>query len=331
MDRTERFYRIDQLLNERRVVPIEIFLEELGVSRATFKRDLEYLRDRLNAPIVWDRDRRGYRFGQPERGARQYELPGLWFNATEIHALLTMQSLLENLQPGLLGPHVAPLLARIRALIDEGDHAPEEVERRIRLLHMNARRVAPRHFETVSSAVLSRKRLEIDHYNRGEDRITTREVSPQRLVFYRDNWYLDAWCHLRKAVRSFALDAVRRAVALDRAARPVSERTLDAHLSAGYGIFGGTRTRTARLRFSAGRSRWVADEAWHPDQVGAFDDAGRWLLEFPYSDDRELMLDLLRHGGEVEVLAPTDLREKLHRAHLDGARANAADAGAGAP
>ena len=54
MDRTERFYKIDQLLNERRIVPIEVFLDALGVSRATFKRDLEYLRDRLNAPIVWD-------------------------------------------------------------------------------------------------------------------------------------------------------------------------------------------------------------------------------------------------------------------------------------
>ena len=68
MDRTERFYRIDQLLHERRVVPIEIFLGELEISRATFKRDIEYLRDRLNAPIVWDRDAWGYRFGQPLAG-----------------------------------------------------------------------------------------------------------------------------------------------------------------------------------------------------------------------------------------------------------------------
>lgn len=102
MDRTERFYRIDQLLHEYRVVPLPVFLDSLGVSRATFKRDLEYLRDRLHAPIVWDRDRGGYRVGQASPGARQYELPGLWLNASEIHALLTMQHLLEHLQPGLL-------------------------------------------------------------------------------------------------------------------------------------------------------------------------------------------------------------------------------------
>ena len=55
MNRTERFYKIDQMLDERRLVPIGVFLEELDVSRATFKRDMEYLRDRLHSPIVWDR------------------------------------------------------------------------------------------------------------------------------------------------------------------------------------------------------------------------------------------------------------------------------------
>ncbi|MDO9065334.1 MAG: HTH domain-containing protein, partial [Sulfuricella sp.] len=84
MDRTERFYRIDQLLHERKIVPIEVFLGELEISRATFKRDIEYLRDRLNAPIVWDRKAGGYRFDKPIAG-NKYELPGLWFNASEIH------------------------------------------------------------------------------------------------------------------------------------------------------------------------------------------------------------------------------------------------------
>jgi predicted DNA-binding transcriptional regulator YafY len=323
MDRTERFYRIDQLLNEHRVVTLPAFLDALGVSRATFKRDLEYLRDRLHAPIVWDREMGGYRFGAAVQGARQYELPGLWFNASEIHALLTMQHLLEHLQPGLLGPHVAPLLARIRALIDEGDHALAEVQRRIRILHMAARKVPPRHFEAVSSALLQRKRLQIDHYSRSRDQLTAREVSPQRLVFYRDNWYLDAWCHLRRDLRSFALDAMRRATVLDRAARPVAERTLDAQLAAGYGIFSGARTRTARLLFTPQRARWVADESWHPQQVGAYQDDGCWLLEFPYSDDRELLADILRHGDQVQVLAPRALRAKVRAAHLAGAERNA--------
>lgn len=119
MDCTARLYRIDQLLHERRVVPTAILLEELGISPATLKRDLDYLRDRLNAPIAWDRERRGYRFAEAAAAKKHYNLPGLWFNASEIHALLTMQHLLCTLQPGILAPHIQPLLARLQALLGE--------------------------------------------------------------------------------------------------------------------------------------------------------------------------------------------------------------------
>ena len=87
MDRTERFYKIDQLLNDMTVVPLGTFLDDLGISLATFKRDLEYMRERLNAPIQWDRDNNGYRYTQPDPRAPTFALPGLWFNSGEVHAL----------------------------------------------------------------------------------------------------------------------------------------------------------------------------------------------------------------------------------------------------
>ena len=75
MDRTERFYKIDQMLQSRGRVKVGEFLAELGVSLATFKRDLEYMRSRLNAPIVWDRDQEAYSFEEGRAGkGPQYEL-----------------------------------------------------------------------------------------------------------------------------------------------------------------------------------------------------------------------------------------------------------------
>ncbi len=67
----------------------------------------------------------------------------------------------------------------------------------------------------------------------------------------------------------------------------------------------------AALRFSPERARWVSRERWHSAQKTRFDAEGRYLLEVPYSDHRELMLDLLRHGAEVEVLEPASLREAV--------------------
>ncbi len=225
MDRTERFYRIDQLLHTRTCVPLRAMMDDLGVSRATVKRDLEYMRDRLNAPIVWDRSTGGYRYEQCDEAGNRYALPGLWLNGSEIHALLTMEHLLENLTPGLLEPHIGPLRARIRTLMGSSARAPEEITDRIRVLPLASRRLALRCFEEVATAVLSRKRLWIRHYSRNRDEHTEREVSPQRLVHYRDNWYLDAWCHLRDGIRSFAVDAIRSARLLEEPAREMSEKS----------------------------------------------------------------------------------------------------------
>jgi predicted DNA-binding transcriptional regulator YafY len=315
MDRTERFYRIDQLLNEHRVVPVGVFLEELGISLATFKRDLEYLRDRLNAPIEWDREAGGYRFGKADPLTPKYELPGLWFNASEIHALLTMQQLLQNLGPGLLSPHIEPLLARLKMLLESADVPAGSVENRIRILRANARAYEPEHFAPVATAVLQRKRLEISYYTRSRNETQDRTVSPQRLTHYRDNWYLDAWCHLRHDVRSFALDSIRRVRLLDQPAQEVSEGELDAILGSGYGIFSGKTVKWAQLRFTPERARWVGRESWHPEQKSHYDEEGRYCLSLPYSDDRELIMDILKHGAQVEVLAPASLRERI-RAEL---------------
>lgn len=311
MNRTERFYRINQLLHERRVVSLETFLNELEVSRATFKRDIEYLRDRLHAPIVWDREAGGYRLEAAASAGPQYELPGLWFSAAELYALLAAQKLLADLEPGVLAEHVAPLQKRLESLLEASGHAADEVAHRVRLLAMAKRRVEPRFFAEVASALLNRKQLEITAWNRGRDERVSRTVSPQRLVHYRDNWYLDAYCHLRGALRSFSLDTLREVTMLETVARDMPDVQLEAHFSGSYGIFAGGIKDWAVLRFSPERARWVESECWHRQQQGETLPDGSYRLRVPYADERELLMDILRHGSQVEVEAPAALREML--------------------
>jgi predicted DNA-binding transcriptional regulator YafY len=317
MDRTERFYRIDRMLNDRKVVPIKEFLDELDVSLATFKRDLEYLRDRFNAPVIWDRDAGGYRFDKQGVGDA-YELPGLWFNASEIHALLTMQQLLSSLSPGLLTPHIEPLLSRLRMLLDREDMPADSVEKRIRIQQVNARAYEPEHFGPIATAVLQRRRLVIDHHNRGRNENIRREVSPQRLNYYRENWYLDAWCHLRNELRSFGLDAIQRVWLGTEAALDVDEAELSAVLDSGYGIFSGKAVEWAELEFAPARARWVSKETWHPEQQAHFTKDGSYRLRLPFSNPTELAMDILHHVPDVRVIGPDSLRslvrEQLERA-----------------
>ena len=308
MDRTERFYKIDHLIRERGVVPVDEFLSELEVSLATFKRDIEYMRSRHHAPIEWDRDAGGYRFVNPDGAAPVYELPGLWFSAREAQALLSMQHLLEGLEPTLLGAQLAPLKPRLEALLSTGERSADEVRKRIRVIPLAARRHEPKHFELIASAVLNRQRLKLTYWNRTKDHVTEREVSPQRLVHYRENWYLDGWCHLRNDLRSFALDAMRGVEMVAGKVKDVPDKELDEVLASGYGIFAGKKVRWATLRFTPERARYVAMEEWHPKQRARYEKDGSYTLEVPFTSENELLMDALRYGADVEVIAPASLR-----------------------
>lgn len=313
MDRTERFYKIDKLLAERKRATFDELLEALSVSPATLKRDLEYMRNRLNAPIVWDRDERAYCFDTKNKQVGdQYELPGLWFNASEIHALLTMQHLLTGIDSGgLLGPHVQPLVSRLNALMGAAENTQDEIRKRVKILGVPARRMVLQHFEMIGSGLLRRKRLSIRYYARSTNETTEREISPQRLVHYRENWYLDAWCHTREGLRSFSLDSVQSAEVLNKSAKDIPQKTLDEVLGVGYGIFSGKDVRWATLRFTPDRARWVSAERWHPKQRAHFENDGSYVLEIPFADHRELIMDILKYGRDVEVVAPADLRKKV--------------------
>ncbi|MDA0237949.1 MAG: WYL domain-containing protein [Proteobacteria bacterium] len=311
MERTERFYKIDRLLRDNRSVPLGRFLEELSVSKATFKRDIEYMRDRLNAPISWDRTHRGYIFDQEIADVVSYELPGIWFNQSEILALLSMEALLSQIQPGLLGPRLDPLKQKLCDLIEVGEYSVDAIKNRIKILNMGSRSRSIKHFEVIALSLMQRSQLVLAYYVRSREEVTLRSVSPQRIVYYRDNWYLDAWCHSVNAVRSFSLDAVRSAKLKDEAAIQCDEKILDAVLGSGYGIFSGTDLLWAKLRFGPERAKWVSLEEWHPSQRTYFDDEGYFILEIPYAEQPELIMDILRFGPDVEVIEPASLRQMI--------------------
>jgi predicted DNA-binding transcriptional regulator YafY len=310
----ERLHKIKYMIQSRGSVPMQDFLQELEISKATFKRDLEYLRSRMNAEIVYDRDSGGYRFDQQQIG-KKVELPGLWFSEKEATALVLMQHLLSNLdRGGLIGPHIDPLMNIVDGILGQSETGAKALRKRLKVFGMSARKSSLDNFEDIGHALLERRRIRITHYSKSKDETTEREVSPQSMIYYRDNWYLDAWCHLRNDLRSFAVDGIRKVDLTDKKAQEVPEAQLKEHFSESYGIFSGKATKRAKLRFTAQRARWVAGETWHGKQVGTFLSDGSYVLEFDYDKDPELIMDILKHGSEVEVLEPAELRKHVQQA-----------------
>lgn len=314
MSQTERLYQIVRMLEDaRQPVPLGRFLDTLEISRASFKRDLDYLRDRLGAPIVWRRAAAGAPAGyllEGERGeaGKRFGIHGLWFNPSEIHALLMMQQLATAMEPGLLAGQVDGLMTRIRLMLGSADDDPAEIGRRVRILHSASRRTTPAAFETVAQATMKRRRLRLRYYTRSRNAESERVVSPQQLLHYRENWYLLAHCHQAGELRLFALDAMRAAEARRERAREIGPRKLQQAVGQAFGIFAGAAAGRAELLFDAEVAPWITSEIWHPQQQATPQADGRLLLAVPYADDRELMMEILRHGPHVEVVGPPALR-----------------------
>jgi predicted DNA-binding transcriptional regulator YafY len=284
-------------------------LADLEVSRATLKRDLEFLRSRLGAPIEYDPALNAYRFGSAA-GSPRHELPGLWFDESELYSLLMAQQLLAGLDAaGLLARHLQPLLDRIHHLLGsgEGREAADRLMQRVRIVSALRRPVPGRFFERVSAALLSRRRLHLRYLTRGRGATSERDVSPQRLVHYRNTWYLDAWCHRANGLRRFALDAIEAASLLDVPALDVAMAQVESEMDGGYGIYAGGQQRWAVLLFDQQAAQWASREEWHPAQEGRWMDDGQFEMRLPYVDETELVMDVLRQGDQVKVLEPTEL------------------------
>ena len=317
MAKTARLYKIELLIRHRGSVSFAQLLEALEVSPATLKRDLEYLRDQLGAPIEYDRDANGYRFaaGAAAWRGEKHELPGLWFSERELYSLLMAHQLLSGLDAdGTLSRHLQPLLDRIHELLGPGGETDgKALMKRVKIISALRRPVPPEGFERMGEALMRRRRLHLRYLTRARGEVGEREVSPQRLVHYKNTWYLDAWCHQRERLLRFALDAVQDTRVLDTRAKDVAMRQVEAEMDTGYGIFAGGTMQQAVLRFSPQAAPWISREEWHPAQQGRFLADGSWELTLPYVDETELVMDLLRQGEQVQVLAPDSLAQAVRR------------------
>ena len=326
MDKMERLFKLRGLFDGRRSpITLATLAERMECSPATAKRAIRELRSLFEAPLVYDKAHGGYRYA-PIDGKSRVELPGLWFGADELAALVTLREVLARLEPGVLGEALAPLTRRLERLLSNRSLGLTEAARRIRLISQQARSPGPS-FGTVAEAVLSRRVLAFRYASRADDRVSDRTVSPQRLTRYRSCWYLDAWCHDREGLRTFSLECIDGARTQSERARQIPDADLDAHYADAYGIFAGPATQTAVLRVARRRARWVADENWHPRQSGSFSADGSYELRVPYGRPDELILDISRLGPDIEVIGPAELRKDVAKRLREASAIYARDRG----
>lgn len=307
----DKFDRIQQLhrifLSRKTPVSITELADRFECSEKTVKRNIDTLRDIVQAPLEYCTKSHGWGYTAQPNG--QMTMPTLWLTTAEIQGLAIMLQVTQSMADGLLGEEISAVDAAIEQLLISRHVKPALFRHKVRYLSGTRRAVNSIPFRAVTQALLNGKQLALsykDYAGHGSQR----QVSPLKLVLYQENWYLDAWCHLRDELRSFMLARISQAETQTDDAITVTDAQQQAHFASSYGIFAGAATHQARLKFTGTGAREAASYEWHPEQAGHWEGA-LYLLNIPYHDDRELVRTLMGFGDLVTVLAPDELRARL--------------------
>lgn len=297
------------IIERMRLIKQRIRFSELAViynvEKRTIRRDFEYFINEKNAP--WYIHDNAVYIDQARTNA--IELHGHWFDRQELEALFVLNQVIEQLAPGVLKQQLKPLESKIHKLL-QNEINGLNLGQFVRLIEIADRHVENHVFQIITQALSEQKQLNIEFWNRENNQIKNRIISPQQLVRYKDNWKLDAWCHQKNALRTFSLEAIKSITFRHKASKTISISQRKAHFESSYGIFAGKADKQAIIKFSPYIARWVQYEQWHPQQIGQWDIDGSYQLQIPYYHDQELLQDIIKYADQAEILAPPELREK---------------------
>jgi predicted DNA-binding transcriptional regulator YafY len=306
MDVQVRIMMLIKAFMEKQVWKPQDLYEKLECGRHTFARIRDSASAEYNFEIKFDNHEKVWVF-EPNK---QVSLPYVWFTPSDVMVLLTLLETFKELPFGVIKNEAFPFKEKLETMLKAKDVKLDGLLKSIRILPIHYRRkIATEVMSLICDAIVEKKKIKIKYKDRQGNKVTERVVTPIQIVRYRDNWYLDAFCHFKNKLRIFSLDRIESSEKTDDDAKNLDQEEVRKFLSESYGIFSGKPKAKAVLRFTPQIAKWVEAEEWHPKQKSHYDKEGYYILEIPYSDERELVLDIMRYGDEVKVLRPTSLQE----------------------
>jgi predicted DNA-binding transcriptional regulator YafY len=276
------------------------------ISLRTAQRDIEFLRDRLQAPLRYDKAAKGYSYGDPG-----FYLPQAFFRKDEMIALLFARRLFREIKPPLR-EEAAAISSRLDGLFKTT--ALENVEEAVSFDFGRGTETSSKVFFDLLRAITQRRLVLLQLVSPEESEAAEREVEPLKLHFSLGAWHLIGISRRRKGANFYPLSRIRRVEVTGGHFMP-SKKPFDADVLVRRGIRGG-KVRNARIRFARGKAAWASAQAWHPDQRLQLELDGSVVLELPEALVLEVLGLVLQQGGEVEVVAPRELRDAV-QAEID--------------
>jgi predicted DNA-binding transcriptional regulator YafY len=283
-----------------------LLADHFEISHKQAQRDVEFMRNRIGAPLLYNPDRRGYGY---EDGT--YELPPIWLKEEELHAFCLALRLSAAIPDRDFKESLHRLMENFLSLRSvDARPALRDVEEKVSVKNVEYYRVPEPVFHAVVTALFRERPLKITYRTPHKNETTERTVRPLHLLCYMGNWHLIAFCSLRRQIRDFALS---RILAVQPGAEPLALPPdlppLKDYLRKTFGVITGNGSTEVVLRFTPGVSRWIAEQEWHETQEVSIGQDGSLRLSFPVSGFVEVAREILKYGASVEVLEPKELRE----------------------
>jgi len=307
MNKTDRQRQLIEYLKSAKTFPIAVksLAERFERCERTILRDITEQSEKGSAWYILDNT------VYVDKSRKQtIQLHDYWFTKEELEALFSLNQIISQLSPGSLKTQLETLIARMSKLLKD-ETQQTDLAAKVKLIEIADRTIQPQVFQNITAALTENKRLKIEFWSRENNQTTNRTVSPLQLVRYKDNWKIDAWCHLKQGLRIFSLEAINQADVINESVIEIDDKTLQNHYQTSYGIFAGQANKQAVIQFTPYIARWVQYENWHPQQQSQWDKNGNYLLTLPYNQDQELIQDILKYGADAKVLQPIELQEKI--------------------
>lgn len=305
----KRLLFIDRKIKER-IFPNSVGLaREWEVSGKTIRRDIEYLRDQLDAPIAYDELKHGYYYTEPS-----FSLPAINVSESDLFSVCVAQTVLAQFRNTPLFSKLSSVFEKIRdSLPDKTAVDPAWMNERILIFPEPATRIDPDTWDIIAKAIRDNRRLMISHKPPQPRKAPSveRKVDPYYLVSYRGEWYLSSYCHLRKAIRTFAVSRIAGATVLNEPFRMPSSMTRQKIFGDQFGIIWKEKFHKVRIRFSSTVAPYIRERRWHPGQRIKNDRKGGLVLEFTTNHLNEVKDWILSWGTEAVALAPTELVARI--------------------
>ncbi len=299
----ERFLWFDQKARAKRYPNATQLAAEFEISLKTAQRDIEFMRDRLNCPLLYDKTRKGY-FYEHET----FSLPSIYISSEELTALLITRKMLQGISAEYIGGELSQLIEKITSILKKHVTDEASIDEAVSIQLIGYAIPSEEIFRTVLEGCLKRKSLSLVYYTPARDEKTARKVDPYHLFNYMGTWHLIGYCHLRQGLRDFNLSRITDASMLDEIFSVKRGFSLREYFDSAFGLYKGGEREEVVLRFTPEKAKWIRDQVWHREQKKKHLPDGSLELTFPVAHFAEVAMEVLKHGSGVEVIEPESLR-----------------------